>query len=90
MAILPRKFKFGWLMLSKVYKNSYKIDKVLADFFRPLIFLQPLDLQERTVPHLKDLVNICLENVSQGHGMTSNIIYDCSKYPHFISYRGLC
>ena len=56
----------------------------------PLIFLQPLDLQERTVPHLKDLIHICLENESQGHGMTSNMIYDRSKYPHFISYRGLC
>ena len=27
----------------------------------PLIFLQPLDLQERTVPHLKDLIHICFE-----------------------------
>ena len=28
---------------------------------RPLIILQPLDLQECTVPHLKDLIHICLE-----------------------------
>ena len=56
----------------------------------PLIFLQPLDLQECTVSHLKDLINIYLENESQGHGMTFNIIYHCSKYPYFISYRGLC
>ena len=56
----------------------------------PLIFLQPLDLQECTVPHLKDLIHICLENESQCHGMTFNMIYDCSKYPHFISHRGFC
>ena len=36
--------------------------------------MQPFDLQERTVPHLKDLINICLENESQGLGMTFNII----------------
>ena len=57
---------------------------------RPLIFLQPLDLQERTVPHMKDLIHIHLENESQGYRMTFNVIYVCSKYPHFISYRGLC
>jgi len=56
----------------------------------PLIFLQPLDLQERTVPHLKVLTNICLENECQVHGSTLNVIYVCSKYPYFISYRGLC
>ena len=38
---------------------------------------------------MKDLIHICLENESQGHGMTLNMIYDRSKYPHFISYRGL-
>ena len=32
--------------------------------------MQPLDLQERTVPHLKDLINVCLENESQDHGMS--------------------
>ena len=57
---------------------------------RELIFFQPLDQQERTVPHLKDLINIRWEKESQGHGMTFNLIYDRSKYPHFISYRGLC
>ena len=56
----------------------------------PLIFLQPLDLQGRTVPCLKDLNNICLENGSQGLAMTFNMIYLCLKYPYFISYRGLC
>ena len=30
MAILAQRFKFCWLMLRKVYKNSYKIDKVLV------------------------------------------------------------
>ena len=64
----------------------------LADFFDlqlwPLIFLQPLNLQGCTVPHLKDLIHICLKTESQGHGMTFNMIYLCSKYPYFISYRG--
>ena len=31
----------------------------------PIIFLQPLDLQERTVPHLKDLIHIYLEPACQ-------------------------
>ena len=46
--------------------------------------MQPLDLQERTVPHLKDLINICMENESQGHGMTFNMVYDQST---LISYH---
>ena len=52
-----------------------------------MIFLQPLDLQGHTAPHLKDLINICLENESQGHDMTFNMIYLCWKYPYFISYK---
>ena len=56
----------------------------------PLIFLQPLHLQEQTVPHLKNLINICFEIECQGHEMTFNLIYVRSNYPHFISYRGLC
>ena len=56
----------------------------------PLIFLQPLNLQGCTIPHLKDLIDIYLENESQGHSMTFNMVYLCSKYPYFISYRGLC
>ena len=51
--------------------------------------MQPLNLQERTVPHSKDLIHICLETKSKGHGMTFNMIYVCSKYPYFISYRGI-
>ena len=56
----------------------------------PLIFLQPLNLQGCTVFCLKDLILIYLENESQGHSMTLNMGYLCSKYPYFISYRGLC
>ena len=56
----------------------------------PLIFLQPLDLQGCTVPHLKDMIHICSETESQGHGITFNKIYLHSNYPYFISYRGLC
>ena len=54
----------------------------------PLIFLQPLDLQECTVPHFKDLIYIWLEPEAQGCGMTFNMFYVGSKYPYFISYRG--
>ena len=41
----------------------------------PLIFLQPLNLREFTVPHLKDLIHNCLATESQGHGMTFIVIY---------------
>ena len=51
-------------------------------------FLQPLDLQECTVPHLKDLIHICLGPEAQGCGMTFKRFYVGSKYPFFISYRG--
>ena len=37
------------------------------------VFLQPLDLQEYTVSHLKDLIYICLEPEAQGCGMTYTI-----------------
>ena len=36
----------------------------------------------RTVPRLKDLIYICLDTESQGHGITFNMIYLCSKYPY--------
>ena len=55
----------------------------------PLTFLQPLDLKEDTVPHLKELIHVCSETESQGHGITFKMIYLHSRYPYFISYRGL-
>ena len=55
---------------------------------RPQIFLQPLDLKECTVPHLKDLIHICLEPEVQGCDMTFNRFFVGSIYPYFISYRG--
>ena len=57
-------------------------------WFQMISSLQPLELKDCTVPHLKDLHYICLENESLDHGMNFNMIYDRSKYPHFISYRG--
>ena len=54
----------------------------------PLIFLQPLNLQECTVTHLKDLIHICLGPEAQGLVMTFNRFYVRSKYPYFISYGG--
>ena len=45
-------------------------------FFLPLtlslIFLQPLDLQELTVPYLKDLIHICLEPDAQADSQRFN------------------
>ena len=54
----------------------------------PQIFLQPLDLQECTVNHCKDLIHISLEPEAQGCSMTFNRFYIGSKYPYFISCRG--
>ena len=66
-----------------------RVGNFLCDLqLSPQIFLQPLDLQECTVPHLKDLINICLELEAQGCGMTLKRFYVGSKYPYFISYRG--
>ena len=45
-------------------------------------------IQECTVPHLKDLIHICLEPEDQCCSMTLNRFYIGSKYPYFISYRG--
>ena len=39
----------------------------------PLIFLQPHELQEHKVPHLKDLLHICLEPEARGHGVTFKV-----------------
>ena len=52
-----------------------------------LIFLQPLDLQRCNLPPLKDLNHISLETKAQDYGMTFNVCYVGSKYPHFISNR---
>ena len=41
---------------------------------RPLIFLQPLNLQECTVPHLKDLLHTCLEPDTQGTIITFRVL----------------
>ena len=54
----------------------------------PLILLQPLDLQEQTVPHLKDLIHISLDTDAQVRSQNSRIVQANSKYPHFTSYRG--
>ena len=46
------------------------------------------ELQECTIPRLKDLIHICLEQEVQGCGVTFNMCYVDSKYPDFILYRG--
>ena len=48
------------------------------------IFFQPLNLQECTVPHLKDLIHICLQTEAKVHSMTFNVSYVGSKYPNFL------
>ena len=40
------------------------------------------------MPHLKDLIHICLEPEVKGCGMTFDRFYVGSKYPHLITYRG--
>ena len=89
----------SWRSIRNCYSARFEIDapsvRLLRQIFSdlqlwPLIFLQPLNLQECTVSHLKDLIPIYLENESQGHSMTFNMGYLCSKYPYFISYIGLC
>ena len=73
------------LWASKLHVRSHSMALTFT-----LIFLQPLDLQERTVPHLKDLIHTCLEIKAQGLCMTLNVNHVGLNYPYFISYRGLC
>ena len=53
----------------------------------PQILWQPLDLQECTIPHLKDLIHICLEFEAQDLCMSFNRFYVGSKYPYHIIQR---
>ena len=46
--------------------------------------------RESRVPHLKDLIHICLEPEVQDLDMTFHVCYVGSKYPYFASYRGSC
>ena len=65
-------------ILAKIMK--VKIDEVWV----PTILL-PLDQNECLVPHLKDLIHICLEPEAQRRGMTFKAIFLGSKYPGIIS-----
>ena len=47
--------------------------------------MQHLNLEERTVPHLKDPIHICMEPKDQDFCMTFNMCYVSSKYPYSIS-----
>ena len=49
------------------------------------IFSRSLDLGIHTVPHLKDLINICLEPEAQGHCLTFSPLFTMSKYLQIIS-----
>ena len=51
----------------------------------PLIFLQPSDQNQCLVPHLKDLIEICLEPKAQGHGMNFKVCNLKSRQPHLCS-----
>ena len=44
--------------------------------------LQPLDQNQCLVPQLKDLLHICLELETQGHGMIFRVCNLGSKQPH--------
>ena len=80
--------------LQKCQRSNLEVDKNLpiqSDLTLcawPLTFLQPLDLQGCIVPHLKDLICICVELEAQGYGMTFNRFYAGSKYPYLTLYRG--
>ena len=54
------------------------------------VFLQPLDLQECTVLHMKDLSHICLELKVQGCGMTFNRFYWVNVSLFHIIQRQMC
>ena len=76
-------------LLHKVAKNVASNPNCLSFFFDcqlcKLVILQPIDLQEHKVPHLKDLIHICLEPEAQGSSMTFNVISSRSKYPQIIA-----
>ena len=48
------------------------------------IFSRSMDLGISTVPHLKDLTNICLETEAQGHSLTFCINFTGLKYPQIM------
>ena len=50
-------------------------------------FWSLLSYKKNKVPHLKDLIHICLEPEAQGWGMTFNRFYVGSNLPYFISLR---
>ena len=69
-------------------RPMYPGPAVLADTFFdlqlwPLISLQPLDQNQCLVPHMKDLLNICLEIKDQGFWMTFKVCNLGSKQPYF-------
>ena len=97
-----QKNQISKLEVEKIYQISWALGASFQNLsesaisYRPptltFDFLQPLGLQEHALSHLKDVVHICLETESQDHGMTFNVIYVCSNYTYFISYRlnGFC
>ena len=48
----------------------------------PLISLQPLDQNQCLIPHLKDLLRICLEDKAQGFWTSFKVCNLGSKYPY--------
>ena len=62
----------------------------LTSNFEILYFLWLLELKDCKVPHLKDMIHICLNSEAQVCGMTFKECKDGSEYPCFISYRGSC
>ena len=50
-----------------------------------IVTLQPFDLKEYTVPHLKDLIHIYLEPEDQGSSMTFYVLFSRLKYPQIIA-----
>ena len=84
-------------MFSTFWLKSYERRPVkLFHFFLPrLYFFRPpnltsdifaaLDQNQCLVPHLKDLIEICLEPKAQGHGMNFKVCNLKSRQPHLCS-----
>ena len=62
-----------------VGQEAAKILKVKVEKIWAPTTWAPLDQNECLVPHLKDLIHICLEPEAQGRGMTFNVHYIGSK-----------
>ena len=81
--------RMAWLLSSKIAMLKWGPGSILGlgELWR-LVTLQSFNLQGSIVPHLKDLIHICLEPEAHDCGMTFYMCYVGSKYPYLIPHRG--